>query len=299
MFHPFHDAVVQLRPRFIVAVEFSQPDTGGQDAGQCRIELRFVEQARFDRFRNVAVRFSTIEIGSGTDGLGYGVLHVLVVAMPSRHEEVVNGPAVGNHQSLIAPFSAKQGIDQIGIRAAGNAAEAVVGNHHLLYVRFGHQILEGGKIGLPQVAFAYFCVETVPVPFRSGVDGEMLGAGVRLVHRRLRVALQPPDHGHAELSREIWVLSVGLHAASPARVAEDVDVGRPERKALVPAGLAGGQRLAVLDARLVAHGREHFFQKRFVEGSRHADGLRESGRLAVAGYAVQRLVPPVVGQDTH
>ena len=131
------------------------------------------------------------------------------------------------------------------------------------------------------------------------MDGEVLGAGMCLQHGRVERPLQAPDHGHAELSGQVGILPVGFHAAAPARVAEDIDVGRPERDALVPVGHAVGQALAVFHAPVVANGRKDFFDQRLVERGRHADGLREGGRLTVARHAVQRFVPPVVGLDAE
>ena len=54
------------------------------------------------------------------------------------------------------------------------------------------------------------------------------------------------------MRRQERVFAVGLLAAAPARVAEDVDVRRPERQATKDAALAAPQELMVLGAPFVA-----------------------------------------------
>src|SRR5205085_6863875 len=94
---------------------------------------------------------------------------------------------------------------------------------------------------------------------------------------------------------EVRVLAVGLLAAAPARVAEDVDVRRPEGEALVARALAPPRELVVLGPRLVAdRGRDVAHEGR-VERRRHPDGLGEHGGRARAGHAVEAFVPPLVG----
>ena len=164
-------------------------------------------------------------------------------------------------------------------------------------MRLGHQVLEGREIGLAQVALGNLGVEAVPVGLQAGVDGVVLGAGVRLAHWGILRSLQAAHHGHAEAAGQEGILPVGLHAASPAGIAENVDVRRPEGQALIDLDVVG--RLEVFDARLVAGSVEDFLHQRLVEARRHADRLREHGRAAVAGDAVQRLAPPVVLLDAQ
>ena len=131
------------------------------------------------------------------------------------------------------------------------------------------------------------------------MHGEVLGAGVGFQHGRLGIALQAAHDRHAQLAGEIRVFAVGFHPAAPARVAEDVDVGRPKRKSLILPHRSRFAGLAVLDPGLVGNGREHGFDLFRIERGGHADGLREHRGAAVAGYAVQRFVPPVVGGDAE
>ena len=131
------------------------------------------------------------------------------------------------------------------------------------------------------------------------MDGVVLRAGVGFQDRGIRRALQAPDHGHSQLSRQIRVLAVGFHPASPAGIAEDIDVRSPESNTLVLLHVPRLTSLAVLHARFVTDSCKYFVQKRFVKGSRHADRLREDSGRPVAGHAVQRLAPPVVSPDAQ
>ena len=66
--------------------------------------------------------------------------------------EVVDGIAVGQHNAVEAPF-ATQDVDQQAVAGAtGDSLVAVVGTHDLAHVALLHQCLEGGQIGLPQIA---------------------------------------------------------------------------------------------------------------------------------------------------
>ena len=68
--------------------------------------------------------------------------------------------------------------------------------------------------------------------FGTAMHGEVLEAGGSMS------ALQPFHAGHTHHCGEVGVLAVGLHAAAPAWVAEDVDVGREECYAGIVAILA-------------------------------------------------------------
>ncbi len=133
----------------------------------------------------------------------------------------------------------------------------------------------------------------MPVVLGAAVDGEVLGRGDQLQVARV-VALQALDERDAHAGGQVWVFAVGFLAATPARVAEDVDVGRPEGEPLVDAALALAQGLVVLGARFVGDRRGDLRHEIEVPGGRQADGLREDGGDARAADAVQALVPPVV-----
>ena len=108
-------------------------------------------------------------------------------------------------------------------------------------------------------------------------------------------ALQAAHEGDADAAGEERVLTIGLLAPAPARIAEDVDVGRPDGQPLVQAAI-GVERLAVeLRARLDRDDIADLLDQRGVPGRGHAHRLREDGRRSVARDAVQPFAPPVIG----
>ena len=211
--------------------------------------------------------------------------------------EVPDGPAVGGEVALEAPLAPQELHHQRLTAAAGLAVGAVVCAHDGLHLRVLHQGLEGGEVGFLHVLGGSHGVELMPEALRAGMHGEVLGAGGGL--HGFPVALQAPDVGLAQLRGEEGILAVGLVAAAPAGIAEDVDVGRPEGQPLVdvPVAVAGGG--VVLGAALGGGHIAQLLHQGGVEGSGHADGLGPHGSRAGAGHAVERLVPPVVGRNAQ
>ena len=214
--------------------------------------------------------------------------HVTVTAF---HVEIVKGPAVRHYHPLIPPLSTEYVIHKVAAGPAGNAPEAVVGGHDLLHAGLCHKVLESGKIGFTKVSFRYLGIKMMTVLLRAGMHRKVFCAGVEFLHRGLGIPLQASHHRHAHNTGEIRVFTVCLHTAAPARVTEDVYIGCPEGKTLIPAAFG---RHFVLYAGFVAHYRENLLQKGFVKGCSHSDGHREHRCRAVTGNPVKGLVPPVV-----
>src|SRR5436853_6332414 len=84
--------------------------------------------------------------------------------------------------------------------------------------------------------------------FRAAMHGVMLWRRDDFVISRI-VALQPFDELHAQTRRQVRVFAVSLLAASPARVAEDVDIRAPHRQALVAAIITLTHGFVMLGAR--------------------------------------------------
>ena len=174
-----------------------------------------------------------------------------------------------------------------------------------------HQCLEGGQVGFPEVAGGKVLhVELMAVPLRSAMNGEVLGTGQRLhvfpaaniVAREEVVGialLQAAHNGQSHLCREERVFAVGLLSASPARVAEDVDVRCPERQPLIALHLPCPLRHHVFGTCLIAGDAEGPAHQRIVPRRSHAHGDGEHRCRAVAGNAMQRFVPPLEGRDAQ
>ena len=98
---------------------------------------------------------------------------------------------------------------------------------------------------------------------------------------------------------EVRIFAVGLHAAAPARVAEEVDVGRPEGEALIDVALAAADEFVVLGAGFIGDGGGDAEDEVLVPRGGEADGFGENGGASGAGDAVEALVPPVVGRHVE
>ena len=202
-------------------------------------------------------------------------------------EEVVDGPAVGYDDAFVIPFVAENLHQQAVTSAAGFAFETVVGTHHFFHVSLTDKVFEGGEIRFPQVTRVYlFGIETVPVPFGTGMYGKMLGTSVQLVILLAVGTLQSAYDRHAHLSGQVGILSIGLLSASPARVAEDVDVGRPYGESLITFQFALAAEGSVLGAGFVGDSSKYVVEQVAIERGSHTDGLREYSGKSGASYAV-------------
>ncbi len=136
-------------------------------------------------------------------------------------------------------------------------------------------------------------VEVMTIRLGSAVDREVLRGGVDLAILRI-VTLQALHEGDAHSRSEPGIFAVGFLSATPARIAEDIDVGRPERQALIALAQTATLELMMLGARLIADGGRDLEHHLVIERRGEADGLRKHGRRAGASDAVQRFVPPFV-----
>src|SRR5260370_1045368 len=133
---------------------------------------------------------------------------------------------------------------------------------------------------------------------RALVNGEVLGWGNSFQIVRV-VALQAGNECHADAAGEKRIFSVGFLAAPPARVAKDVDIGRPKGETEVPPGVSALNCIIVFGARFAGdHIGDAMDQLRVPRG-RKANGLGEDGGITRAGDAVQPPVPPVVCRNAE
>ena len=109
------------------------------------------------------------------------------------------------------------------------------------------------------------------------------------------VALQTFDKSNTQARGEIRILTVGFLATAPARIAEDIDIGRPHRQAGKPVGTAETMLLGVmLSAKLRADHLRDLMHQRLIPRGGHADRLGKYRGITQRRHAVQPLVPPVV-----
>ena len=142
--------------------------------------------------------------------------------------EVTDGTAVADNEVLESPFVAEDLLEQTGRAAAGIIVETLVGTHHLTHLGVLHQGLEGGHIGLPEVAGRHIGeVGGVAGVLRTAVYGIVLGTGPEFAVLRILRPLQAAYHLDPHDTRQIGVFAVGFLSTPPTGITEDVHVRRP------------------------------------------------------------------------
>ena len=163
-------------------------------------------------------------------------------------------------------------------------------------MRFLNQVFKSRQIGFPKITRVdVFGIETMAVPFRTGMYGIVLGAGMQLVIFFPLRTLQTAYRCHTHLAGEVRVFSVSFLPPSPTRITEDVDVRCPHGEPLITLQSAFFAEFGILGACFIRNCGEYIVKQFIVERSSHTDGLREYGCQSGASYAVQRFVPPVIG----
>ena len=132
------------------------------------------------------------------------------------------------------------------------------------------------------------------------MNGKVLGTGEQLailahaeIFAVIAYTLQATYDGKTHLRREIGILAVGLLPAPPSGIAENIDVGRPEREALVTLDVARTLGLLRFHTGLIADSRKDLVQQGIVPGGCHTHGDGEDGGKAITPYTVQGFVPPL------
>ena len=212
-------------------------------------------------------------------------------------KDVDDGGAVRDHVALEIPFAPQLVLEQKLVDARGLSVDAVVGAHDRASLAFGDRGPKSGQIGVQFVVLADFDVGGVARRLGPAVDGVVLGRGNSAIVFRI-IALHSGDVGHAQARAQEWILTEGFLAASPARVAKDVDVRRPEVQTFLGAAVAGALKLCALDACFNADGDGHAMDGVCVKRRRQANRLGKL-RGAAGGNTVQRFTPPVVGGDVQ
>ena len=278
----------------ILRIEKSEAEHRAQQRAEPVVELGLGDEAALDRLDEGGGLGAAPDVHARPQGQGVdlGEIAALVGAA-----EIVDRAAVGGDVAVETPFR-QQRVEQRTHRGR-RAVDRVVGRHHGLDVPFAHERLEGRQISLIQVGVRRGRVEIVAQRLGTAVHGVVFGArrGEQVVGV---VALQAVHERHAEAGGEERVLAVGLLAAAPARIAEDIDVGRPKGEAVEDRALLRRAGVAVeLGAALDADDVRDVVVQRRVPHRSQADGLREDGRDTGVGDAVQRLAPPVVFRDAE
>src|SRR5690606_31186194 len=127
------------------------------------------------------------------------------------------------------PSVAQQLLDQEFTAAARLSVQSIVCRHDGFDLRLFHDGFERGKVAFEQILLGGHSVEFVAQGLWAAVDGEVLGASRRF-QKPWMIALEPSDEGDSHTARQVGVFTVSFLSAPPARVPQQVDVGRPERQ---------------------------------------------------------------------
>ncbi len=220
--------------------------------------------------------------------LGLGV----VVARPDVH----HGAAVRHDEAVESPRPAELVPKKKAVCAGRFAVDAVVGAHCGGGMALDDGGTESRQVGVFLIVLGDVHVESVTQRLGSAVDGEVLGRGDDTEILRV-VALESGDEGNAHVRSEERIFAVGFLAASPAWVAEDVDVGRPEGKAFEDVAATRTDGLVVLGAGFGADHSGHVMEQRSIPGCAERDGLWEHSSDTRPGDAVKGLAPIVIRRN--
>ena len=144
--------------------------------------------------------------------------------------EVPDRPAVRNKMSLKAPVLTQDFL-QRRTSAAWLSVCPVVSAHDRFYACFLHKRLKCRKVGLLHILRRRLGVKLMSERLRSGVHRKMLRTCRRL--QGISISLQAFYKRHTKTACQIRILSICLMTAPPARIAENVDIRRPEGQSLV------------------------------------------------------------------
>ena len=193
-------------------------------------------------------------VSARAQGEHCGVLFVRGKFVPLPY--IGQRPAIGGDKAGKFPLLAQRLFEQHVVGTSRHSIDRVVSTHGGSRLAFYDGGVEGGQVGCLQILGRGLHVELVTQLLRSAVYGEVFGRGNHLQIFRI-VALQAGDKGEAHARGEIWILSVGLLPTAPARIAKNIDVGRPDGQAEVDAVVAVGSGIGVLGSRLGGDGVSH------------------------------------------
>ena len=212
--------------------------------------------------------------------------------------EIHDSPAIGDDIAVKSPPVPQNPLNEFAASATGIAAKAVVGTHHRLGMRLNNRCSERGKIRLEKVAITYQCVKDVTDRLGPAVNRKVLWSGDRLEIPRV-ISLHSLHEFHRQPPREIWIFTVGFHPPAPAGIAENVDVGRPERKAFIDFRPPFSERPAVFGPCFVGDNRGNAEHQIGIPGRGKANCLGKHRGLSGSRHTMKGFTPPVVGRNAQ
>ena len=231
-------------------IEHTKIKACAEEASQGLVEVGLGHQLllyRFDeRRKGLPLAIAAFQIGPGLERGSRGVCHVRRIMV--TRIDIGHRGAVADHVAVEVPGLPQVIAQQHGIGARRRAVDGVVRAHRRLRVRLGNHRPKRGQIRILKVVRGNIDVGLMPRRFRAAMNGKVLWCGH---HARMAgiVALHSRNEGDAHPARQKRVFPVGLLAASPARIAKDIDVRRPECQTEELFALVLANRLVIFGAR--------------------------------------------------
>ena len=126
----------------------------------------------------------------------------------------------------------------------------------------------------------------------AAVHGVVFGSRNDTIVFRI-VALHAGDKRHAHARCQKWIFAVSFLTASPAGIAKDIDVRRPEVQSFKDVAVPIAHASNVTGAPFYANHNGHTVDRIGVKSRGQANRLGELGG-SVPSHTMQRLAPPVV-----
>src|SRR5579859_1766145 len=92
------------------------------------------------------------------------------------------------------------------------------------------------------------------------------------------------------------IFAIRLLSTPPARIAEDVDIRRPEVEAFHDVAASSAHSLVVLRSGLSSNDDGHLMDGLVIKCGRQANGLGKYGSCTSIGNTMQGLAPPVISR---
>src|SRR5260370_10228138 len=149
----------------------------------------------------------------------------------------------------------------------------VVRAHEGIGSGFRDGCTEGRQIGVLEIAPRYLNIHARARRLRTAVDSKVFWRGHGLQIFRI-ITLETGHERDADSRSQVRVLAVRFLPASPARIAKDIDVGRPDGQSPIPVrGTITANARVVLGAKLSADGVRDLVDQRRIELAVQSDAL--------------------------
>src|SRR5215471_15403215 len=283
-------------------IKHAQPEACREQAFERPIDVFFRYEALLDGIHifhvigvigNLSEKVSTLVIHPRLDCKRAGVYQAFRILMP--HENILDRTTVRHYVPIKFPGTPQLVFEQERVNTGGLTVHPIVSAHNRPGMAFDHGSTEGRQVRVLQVVFRYWHIHAMTGRLWAAMHGKMFGCRDHAVIIRI-ITLESAHKGDAHLAGQKWIFAISFLAATPAGIAKDIDIRRPEVQTLHNVAMSGPYRLIMLGAGLSADHYRHVVNKRSIESCRQPDGLRKYRSGSSSSHAVQSLAPPVVGK---